>query len=232
MITSVIVKRDFVGSKVSQRTGDSFFNATELLDIWNKANPENTKILAEFWANKSTQEFIQELEKDMILNIGNSLQLELSELKGVSVKPITHEAKKGRYGGTWMHPYLFVKFCTWVSTKFELQVIKWVYDNLIQFRCDAGDFYKEMMDSLKDHNERNRVAFNPLCYADEATMLNLLVFNSQKAKQRTEATEKELNLMNELQKYNIILLQDNVPKNDRLKLLGSRKNIYLRMLRD
>lgn len=41
-----------------------------------------------------------------------------------------------------MHPYLFVKFAMWLSPTFEVKIIQWVYDNLIEFRLLAGDHYK------------------------------------------------------------------------------------------
>lgn len=43
-----------------------------------------------------------------------------------------------------MHPILFVKFAMWLNPRFEVQVIKFVYDQMIAFRKDAGDAYREL----------------------------------------------------------------------------------------
>lgn len=40
-----------------------------------------------------------------------------------------------------MHPILFVKFAMWLNPRFEVQVIKFVYDQMLKYRNDAGDAY-------------------------------------------------------------------------------------------
>ena len=47
----------------------------------------------------------------------------------------------------WMHPYLFIKFAMWINSTFEVQVIKFVFDELISLRCDAGDNYGRKRES-------------------------------------------------------------------------------------
>lgn len=197
MKTLQIMKRDFMGSKISQRT-DKMFNATELLSIYNSNQGTNKgkKVFAEFWSNKNTIEFIKELENELIDNVGNSLYLK------------THETSRGKGGSTWMHPYLFVKFAMWLSPKFELQIIKWVHDNLIDFREQAGDYYKEMASCICTHYEQifgNKP--NPFIYQKEAKFLNSLVYGEYKGGKRNVLNEKELELLNSLQKLNIKLIE-------------------------
>ena len=79
MKTNQLMKRDFNGNQITQRTKDSFFNATELLSVYN-SNSVSKKVLAEFWSNKTTKDFIKVLENDINLNIGNSLQLKTYEI--------------------------------------------------------------------------------------------------------------------------------------------------------
>lgn len=43
-----------------------------------------------------------------------------------------------------MHPILFVKFAMWINPRFEVQVIKFVYDQMIEYRKKSGDAYKEL----------------------------------------------------------------------------------------
>jgi hypothetical protein len=215
MITNQIMIRDFNGGKIPQRTSDKFFNATALLEVYNQGSVSQ-KRFKDFWENKNTQEFLKELENELILNRDNVAHLK------------THETSRGRGGATWLHPYLFVKFSMWLSPKFELQIIKWVYDNLIDFRNDAGDYYKEMGNEIKAYYIRNSEGqSDPLVYVKEAGMLNMLVFGTTQREQRNIATEDQLALMNELQLYNIYLLENNYTLQDRRKMLFNRKNEFL-----
>lgn len=59
--------------------------------------------------------------------------------------------KKGRmtFNGktpdnVWMHPFLFIDFAMWLNPTFKYDVIKFVYDELINYRNEAGDAYREM----------------------------------------------------------------------------------------
>lgn len=201
------MQRDFMGSKISQRTKDGFFNATELLAVFNR-NSEIQKVFAEYWSNKSTKEFIIEVEKDKIYNIGKSPYLQSDN--ETSINPIIkcYETKRGKGGATWMDKYLFIDFAMWLSPQFKLQIIKWVYDNLIDFRNQAGDHYKEMCNVIC---ERYEIFYkekpNFLVYIKEANFLNNLVYNECKGGKRNELSEIELNLLNQLQKANINLIK-------------------------
>lgn len=94
-----IMKRDFNGSFIEQRNTDGYFNATTLLSSYN-ANNEKKKVIAEFWSNDSTNEFMKEL----------ALRLNIH-------KRNLYEARRGRGGCTWMHPYLFAYFSLWLDSK-------------------------------------------------------------------------------------------------------------------
>ncbi len=214
MITNVVLTRRLSIFDIFQRTSDKYFNATSLLDAFNKHNGKS-KVLAEFWSNKNTKEFIIELEKDLFGNIGNSLQLRC------------YSTNRGKNGGTWMHPYLFIKFCFWLSPEIELQAIKFIYDNLIEFRLQAGDHYKAMCEVIADrYLEIRGEKADPLVFIEEANRLNMLVFGTPKGKQRNEATEKELKLMNALQKMNIALIKANLPKAERVRKLSEAKEFF------
>ena len=199
--------RNFEGAKIPQRTSDKFFNATEMIKYYNNLTGSK-KVFAEFLSNNNTNEFIEALKQE-ILNIGNSLQLKVIE------------SKRGKNGATWMHPYLFVKFCFWLSPTFEVKVIKWVYDNLIDFRHDAGDFYKEMCKAIQEtYHDWYGKNPDPLIFVKEAHFLNYLVFGTQQGKQRNEANEIQLALMNRLQKLNISLIYESTPKDERYRKLS------------
>ena len=207
MKTNQLMKRDFMDSQITQRTKDSFFNATELLSLFN-SNNDKVKHFHHFWENQNTQQFLETLEKDLNDNIRNSVYLK------------SHESTRGKGGGTWMHPYLFVKFAMWLSPEFELQIIKWVYDNLIQVRNNAGDYYKQMCDSIQN----NYLALkgekpNPFVFINEAKFLNQLCYNSNEVGKRNELNETELRLLNELQKLNINLINQQIESSKRRQVL-------------
>lgn len=214
MKTNQVMKRQFMDSEILQRTKDGFFFATSLLDVYN-LNSQSQKRFKDFWENKGTKDFIQELENEIVLNRENVAHLK------------THETTRGRYGGgTWMHPYLFMKFAMWLSPKFELQVIKWVYDNLIDVRIEAGSHYKEMTKALMEYHERNtNETKSPLMYQEEANMINLLTYGTRQKDKRNELSESELKLMNFLQKVNIGLINQDKPFHERRKYLFDNLNL-------
>jgi hypothetical protein len=204
--TNQVMLRQMDGVKISQRTKDSFFNATEMLHHFNNLTGQN-KRFKDFWDNLNTKAFCEALKQE-IYNGDNSAHLEIVE------------TSRGKGGSTWMHPYLFVKFCFWLSPVFEVKVIKWVYDNLIDFRHEAGDHYKEMCKAIAEtYHSWYGKSPDPLIYVKEAKYLNILVFGKPDSNKRNEATEKQLSIMNKLQKLNTSLILDITDKNVRYKKL-------------
>jgi hypothetical protein len=126
-----------------------------------------------------------------------------------------------------MHPYLFVKFAMWLSPAYEVKIIKWVYDHLIEFRLLAGDHYKEMCDAIAwryfDYYKRSA---GPDVFMREAHILNQLVFNNPAGNQRNIATEKQLDLMNRLQTANIKMIREGLSARKRENNLRIFKKLY------
>lgn len=131
MKTNQVLVRQMGEFEIQQRTQDSMFNATMLLKQWN-AKSGQQKQMAHFLENNSTQEFIQAIENQEISKQRNSVLLK----------------SRGKAGGTWMHPYLFIDFAMWLNPKFKYNVIQFVYDQLIQIRHEAGDNYKVMSSAV------------------------------------------------------------------------------------
>lgn len=213
-----IVEREFNGSFIEQRNTDGYFNATLLLELANAASDKKRRF-ADFWENDGTQSFMEELARNLNVekkaHLGNVLITDL------------YETKRGRGGCTWMHPYLFVKFAMWLSPKFEVQVIKWVYDNLIDFRNQAGDYYKELCSSIMNryiqyYNDKP----SPLIFSNEAKFLNSLVVGEFKGLERNELNEKQLDLLNNLQKLDIDMINNGESKFDRNKKLRDYATMY------
>ena len=209
MKTNVMMKRQFYQTEITQRSEDKYFSATELLRYFNQNN-DKKKNIAEFWSNQNTKEYMDALAADLNIHIGNSLYL---------AKDLYTTSRSSKIG-TFMHPYLFIKFAMWLSPQFEVQVIKWVYDNLIDFRNQAGDHYKEMCSAIQDkYVEYFDKKPDPLVFQKEARLINQLVFGDGRERKRNEASEKELELLNKLQIANIKLISKNLSRDERhLKL--------------
>lgn len=64
---------------------------------------------------------------------------------------------RGNNGGTWMHPLLFIKFAMWLNPRFEVQVLKFVQDKMLQYRNEAGEAYKELSSAIGRIVEKERM---------------------------------------------------------------------------
>lgn len=130
MITNQIMKRPLANFMVEQRTKDGYFNLTDLLNKWNKANGSK-KELKDYFGNKATQEFIKALAEEK-LNGEKSPYL----------------ATRGKNGGTWGNPLLFIDFAMWLNPVFKVKVLRFVYDKMLSYRNEAGEAYKELASAM------------------------------------------------------------------------------------
>ena len=158
---------------VTQRTKDGFFNATALAKQWNKTNNQRKEV-TDFLRLNSTKEYIQAIENDIdILNTGNPV----------------FKIGRGKYsGGTWMHPYLFIDFAMWLNPTFKLQVIKFVYDEMIKYRNLAGDSYKELCSAVSKLVPKDFVV---TAIRKVAEALNYIVFGDHKNGIRNDFGEEQ-----------------------------------------
>lgn len=134
MKTAVILERSLMGQKVRQRSDDMMLNAGDLHAIANEARkargmPE--KQMGAYFNLQSTSELIAELQL--------SSDLDMDRIK---------TTRRGKMGGTWVHPILFMDMAMWYSPEFKVKIIGWVVDNLVGVRNDSGDSYRSMCDAL------------------------------------------------------------------------------------
>jgi hypothetical protein len=121
-----------------------------------------------------------------------------------------------------MHPYLFMDFAMWLSPKFKLTCIKWIFDNLIKSRINAGDGFKQVNEAL--FNQKPNIPHWE--YSNEAKMINKLVFGKPDKDQRNKATEYQLNLLSGLQKADKKLIDEGIDYLDRFKRLEKLKESF------
>ena len=162
--------------EVLQRTKDGMFNATALLNQWNRAAGMK-KEMNDYLRLQSTHDFLSALQSEFDFKDGNSPYL----------------TSRGKYsGGTWMTPLLFIDFAMWLNPKFKVQVLKFVYDELIKCRTAAGDNYNVLAKSI--------ASLPDVDYPKVARALNWIVFNKHDRDIRNTATPQQLQDMDELQR--------------------------------
>ena len=162
--------------EVLHRTKDGMFNATALLNQWNRAAGMK-KEMNDYLRLQSTHDFLSALQSEFDFKDGNSPYL----------------TSRGKYsGGTWMTPLLFIDFAMWLNPKFKVQVLKFVYDELIKCRTAAGDNYNVLAKSI--------ASLPDVDYPKVARALNWIVFNKHERDIRNTATPQQLQDMDELQR--------------------------------
>ena len=134
MITNQIMKRPLADFTVEQRTKDGYFCLTGLLNNWN-LKMGTKKELKDYFENKATQEFVKALADE-------------ENLHGDKSHYVKSKARLDRGGGTWGHPLLFIDFAMWLNPHFKVKVLKFVSDQMLTYRNEAGDAYKQLSSAM------------------------------------------------------------------------------------
>lgn len=219
MKTEVVMQRQFNGKVIRQNSKTGFLNANDLLEAYN-INSETEKRLDNYLKTQQVQEYIEVLQDDLEsqnVNTSKKGYLELPLTEKISVMA----TKRGKNGGTWMHPYLFLDFAMWLSPEFKLWAVKIIHDKLIELRNVAGDRYTELTNALKG---KGVVSYRE--YSEEATMLNRVAFGSAKKEQRNSATQEQLDFLDKLQKYDIHLIKEGLTFSQRQANCEKFKTFY------
>lgn len=166
---------------VSQRTIDGKFDCTSLLNQWNNSNKNNTKKIGDYLRLKETREFVKALMEEPEFKDGNSRILKDADYKYFpkSIVIVT----RGKYGGTYMTPLMFLDFAMWLNPAFKVKVLKFVQDEMIKFRNLAGDAYPSMCKAvssiLPDDLFKQKVK-------DLAKSLNIIVYGKHESEMRNK----------------------------------------------
>ena len=181
MKSNKVMKRQMGEYDVFQRTSDSYFNASSILSQWNsKGNSE--KKINKYLSMQKTKDFIFEIESNLqMANLPNADYRAVKKIVGRS----THNGRTA--DEIWLHPFVFLDMCMWLEPKFKVQVIKFVYDELISLRCNAGDNYIQLMKRV--------YGFKDCDFGRVAIAMNFIVFNEHSKQRRdcgTVAQTQEL----------------------------------------
>ena len=174
--------------QVVQRTKDGMFNATALIKQWNEQPDLHTqkngyvkkKDLDDYLSNKNTKLFIQTI-------------IERENLDTPKLVYLKSRASRGDNAGTWMHPLLFIDFAMWINPAFKYDVLKFVADQMIKYRNDAGDAYRELSSAVATIVPKNEMKAK-MRKVGEA--VNWVIFNAHEKmlrnKEGDERKQREL----------------------------------------
>ena len=168
----------------------------------------------------------------------------MSPAKWISgVNAVGIVSKAGKYGGTFAHADIAFEFASWISAEFKLYIIK-DYERLKSdennrlsldwnLRREISKLnYRIHTDAIKNNlilpeltNEQKMFA-----YASEADLLNVALFGmtakewrertpSAKGNIRDAATIEQLLVLSNMESYNALLIDQKVPKPQRVEFL-------------
>lgn len=196
------MKRELMGSQISQHSKTEMLSATDLLKAgnkWRAINDMPAFSMKGWLATKGASEFIAELEKKY-------------------GKENIKKSARGKGTHTWFHPLLFIDMALAISPQFKLETYEWLFDKLIENRNDRGDSYKLMCGALyvraKDKtNFRHYIS-------DVAKKVKMACY----VKDWSTATEAQLKLSDKIHS-DIALLADVLNNNDEAVRLAILKAV-------
>lgn len=177
---------------VQQRTKDGMFNATALLKQWNEAKGMS-KNIAHYFEMEGTKEFVKALMEKENFTCRDSVY-------------VKSKARMDRGGGTWMHPIMFIDFCMWVNSSFKVDVIKFVFDQMIKYRNESGEAYKALSaaiysivskEQMKDAMCRVSKGINYIVFGEHYAMVRNAHGDEEQQRALFELERKVADLINE-----------------------------------
>lgn len=208
MKTNQLIKRPMGQFEVLQRTSDGYFNATKLLEQWNKSSNDK-RYLDNFWKGHHLVELMSEIAEN---------ELGFKSVDFTELKNTLSVAKRGKNGsGTWMHPILFIKFAMYINPRFEYQVIKFVYDELIKNRHLAGDNYNILTAAIAKLPNAD--------YKEVAKAIQWIVFNMTGKNLRQSATQEQLKEISEIE-HSLAFSIDMGLVKDQFSLMNLLREMY------
>lgn len=163
-------------------------------------------------------------------------------------------SKSGKYGGTYAHRDIALKFASWISVEFELylnkefQRLKIAEQKELEWSAKrelAKINYAIHTDAIKENLivptlTKNQITF---VYADEADLFNVALFGKTASEWRKEnpslkgnirdyATIEQLLVIANMESFNAILIEQKVPQSERLIQLNNMAKSQLRVLQN
>lgn len=188
---NALVEASFNGAVV-HFTDEAWFNATEAAERFGKR--------VQHWLdNAETKAYMAALAE--FLNHRNS---------GDLIK-----AKRGKAGGTWLHPRLAVAFARWLDPKFgvwcDLQIDalirgKHPHNDWKRLRHEAASSFKVMNQILKLTRDEAGKTSAPHHFSNEARLINWALTGEFKGLERDSLAGRDLDLLAKLEERNAVLI--------------------------
>lgn len=213
MKTNQIMKRPMGQFEVQQRTQDSYFDANALLSQWNSVKGNPQRAMSRFFESENVKSFIEALEDDLSQNA----EMQYGDIQVVREIKGRNTAKGKTKDQVWMHPYLFIKFAMWLNPRFEVQVIKFVYDELIKNRHLAGDNYNVLTSAIATLPDSD--------YKQVAVAIQWIVFNRTGKNLRQSATQEQLMEISEIEHSLAFSINMGFVKNN-MELISLLRKMY------
>lgn len=198
-----LVKAEFDDIAVTF-TEDAWFNATEVAD-------KHKRRVTDWLENSETQDYLSALAE--ILKVPKVALL---------------KTRRGRYGGTWMHPRLAVAFARWLDVRFGV----WCDDQIFQIlsgqhihydwkklRHEATASYKVMGQILQLTLQRLGKSCSSHHFINEARMINWVLMGKFGKIDRDGLSSGDLDLLAKLENMDTVLIGCGASYDDRKKEL-------------
>lgn len=161
-------KFNYMGSPISFKQDENL-----MINANHMANPFG-KLTADFLRLDQTQDFIEVLDRK--LNMGY---------------PIIKK-EVGRYGGTWMHEKLALKFAAWLSPEFELWVFDRIEELLTTGKTELPSSMPSHIDALRGWADQLEVSAKQQKEIEQQKLL------LQAAEQQNQEAQPKVEAFNEL----------------------------------
>jgi hypothetical protein len=139
-----------------------------------------------------------------------------------------YTTRKGKAGGTWMHPKLGVPFARWLDIDFALwcdeQIESLIHGTPEQtdwnrLRHEAASSYKVMSDVLLESRQDQGKETKPYHYANEAKLVNWAMTGEYRPLDRAALSTADLDLLAKLEARNSVLIAKGASRDLRKELL-------------
>lgn len=198
-----LIKADFDG-QVMQFNDSGWFNATIAADRFGK-RPVNWLEL------DSTVRYMT--------SMSSALKVDKSDLLDI---------KKGRSGGTWMHPKLAIAFARWLSDDFavwcDLQIDKIIHGEresidwgmMRHASKSSNKVANEILMMVRQEQGKETKHFH---YANEAKLVNFALTGKFEPVDRDSLSAQDLDLLSSLENRNSVLIGRDVDRETRKEIL-------------
>lgn len=255
MVKTAIIKVENTSIGVTSYNDNDYICLTDMT----KAFEGGSSLIENWLRNKNTVEFLgvwerlnnpifNSVEFDGIMMQVGLNRFKLSAKKWIdATKAVGIVARAGKYGGTYAHKDIAYHFGMWLSPEFNLLVIK-EFQRLKEIESNQYNLewnvkrvlskvnYQLQTDAIKNYilPNKDESMREEWVYADEADILNLIMFgctakrwralNAERANAgeniRDMASINELNIISNLESLNATLIKQGVERNKRIEVLS------------